>query len=179
MCSGASAVLIVGLAADPRLQTHLRALRDVVLPGLPRPAVFAVGDARDVASLCFVPRVGRAFRALGLVAGSHVPRPPCLPESVAYRSILAPRVRAREFAASGGKVWIKEGARLQWHKVREAWRLMEADEASSKELFELVVKLRFDAMPLEVAGGVGMDRVKYVQRIHRPHDITPPHDSTP
>ena len=38
---------------------------------------------------------------------------------------------------------------VQWHKLREAWRLMEAGEARDSAQFEVVAKLRFDCVPVQ------------------------------
>ena len=43
---------------------------------------------------------------------------------------------------------IHEGAKLQWHKLRHAWALMEAEEARRGSSFSMVMKLRFDATPM-------------------------------
>ena len=157
MCasSGSAAVLLVGLAGESHLQTHLQALRQAVLTGLHRPAVFAVGEGRDAPNLWPLPQLlSHSLRALGLVSATGVPRPAYLPVTVGYRSIPAPTDSSRAASSVGtlgrSKTWIKEGARLQWHKLFEAWQLMEADELASSAPYELVVKLRFDATPLEV-----------------------------
>ena len=146
MCSDDAAVLLVGLAGD-HLAAHLLSLRRAVLPGLTRPSVFAVGDQRDSRALAgqLPMALGTALRALALVSEhAGVPRPANLPADVAYE-LIAPAA-----AASGSQRGVREGARLQWHKFVSAWRLMEASEvANHRAPYGLVLKLRFDATPLD------------------------------
>ncbi|KAL3903457.1 MAG: hypothetical protein SGPRY_011668, partial [Prymnesium sp.] len=156
-----SALLLVGRAAPPTLVRHLAATR-ALLSTLRRSSLFAVADARDAASLSALPvELGGTLRSLGLVAAAHTPRPAYLPPRVRYISILEPADSSQPASSLGrqgqgrsvpSRMRVKEGARLQWHKLLQAWRLMEAHERSVNVSFELVVKLRFDATPLEACG---------------------------
>ncbi|KAL3893642.1 MAG: hypothetical protein SGPRY_014091, partial [Prymnesium sp.] len=131
-----SALLLVGRAAPPTLARHLAATR-ALLSTLRRSSLFAVADARDAASLSALPvELGGALRSLGLVAAAHTPRPAYLPPRVRYVSILEPADSLQPASSLGrqgqgpARMRVKEGARLQWHKLLQAWRLMEAHERS-------------------------------------------------
>ena len=132
------AVLMVGLVGAS-LDKHLLATRWSVLVQN-RSAVFAVGEAGEAASLATLPAaLGTFLHTLGLV-GTSV-RPHWLPARVSFAAIEPPRPMVMSVAGQGG--W------PQWHKVREAWQLMEAAEERSGAQFDVVVKLRFDCTPLE------------------------------
>ena len=109
-------------------------------------AVFAVGEAQEAAAFAALPGIlGRPFlRALGLVSQHAVQRPSFLPQDVDFAVIRPPPPPP----ASVRQALQGDGGRVQWHKLREAWRLMEAGEARDGARFELVAKLRFDCVPL-------------------------------
>jgi len=135
------AVLMVGLVGAS-LDEHLLATRRSVLVHN-RSAVFAVGEAGEASSLATLPTALGAFlHTLGLVGTSS--RPDWLPARVSFAAIEPPRERAILHTGVAG-----QGGWPQWHKVREAWRLMEAAEERSGVQFDVVVKLRFDCTPLE------------------------------
>lgn len=137
------AVLAVGLAG-PGLEQHMRTASQAMLRH--GAAVFAVGEAQEAAALAAFPAVlGPSLRALGLVSQHTVQRPTYLPQSVDFAAIKRPPpplVSVRP-ALQG------DGGRVQWHKLREAWRLMEAGEARDSAQFEVVAKLRFDCVPVQ------------------------------
>ena len=137
------AVLAVGLAG-PSLEQHMRAASQVLRHGA---AVFAVGEAQEAAALAVLPAVlGPSLRALGLVSQHAVQRPTYLPQTVDFATIKRPPPPS----ASVRQALQGDGGRVQWHKLREAWRLMEAGEARDSARFEVVAKLRFDCVPVEV-----------------------------
>ena len=137
------AVLAVGLAG-PNLEQHMRAASQVVLRR--GAAVFAVGEAQEVAALAALPAfLGPSLRALGLVSQHAVQRPTYLPQSADFAAIKRPPPPS----ASVRQALQGDGGRVQWHKLREAWRLMEAVEARDSARFEVVAKLRFDCVPVE------------------------------
>ena len=41
------------------------------------------------------------------------------------------------------RLQVRSGAKLQWHKLREAWRLMEAAEVRAGATYDLVLELRW------------------------------------
>lgn len=139
------AVLVVGLAG-PSLEQHMGAASQAVLWHGGAAAVFAVGEAQEAAAFAALPDIlGRPFlRALGLVSQHAVQRPSFLPQDVAFAVIRPPPPPP----ASVRQALQGDGGRVQWHKLREAWRLMEAGEARDGVRFELVAKLRFDCVPL-------------------------------
>ena len=138
------AVLAVGLAG-PSLEQHMRAASQVVLRH--GAAVFVVGEAQEAAALGALPAIlGPSLRALGLVSQHAVQRPSYLPQSVDFAAIQRPPPPS----ASVRQALQGDGGRVQWHKLREAWRLMEAGEARDSARFEVVAKLRFDCVPVEV-----------------------------
>ena len=137
------AVLAVGLAG-PSLEQHMRAASQVMLRH--GAAVFAVGEAQEAAALAVFPAVlGPSLRALGLVSQHAVQRPTYLPQTVDFATIKRPPPPS----ASVRQALQGDGGRVQWHKLREAWRLMEAGEARDSARFEVVAKLRFDCVPVE------------------------------
>lgn len=137
------AVLAVGLAG-PSLEQHMRAASQVMLRH--GAAVFAVGEAQEAAALAVFPAVlGLSLRALGLVSQHAVQRPTYLPQTVDFATIKRPPPPS----ASVRQALQGDGGRVQWHKLREAWRLMEAGEARDSARFEVVAKLRFDCVPVE------------------------------
>ena len=81
--------------------------------------------------------LGASLRALGLVARPRAPRPAELPDRVRFVALDPPRTDTSV-------------GRGQWHKFSAAWRLMEESEAAYSTPFELVVRLRLDATPLDV-----------------------------
>lgn len=137
-------MLLVGLVGEHARQ-HATAIQRSVLSGLERPGAFAVGDGRDLLVLgAFVRPLGRALRALSLVSAVNLQRPTYLPATAVFSRLppATPGVRAPSAR-------VREGARMQWHKLRQAWRLMEVAERTDGEAYALVVKLRFDATPLD------------------------------
>lgn len=137
------AVLMVGLAGAS-LDEHLLATRRSVLVHN-RSAVFAVSEAGEASSLARLPAtLGTFLHTLGLVGDERLPRPSWLPARVSFAAIEPPRQTVILHTGVAG-----QGGWPQWHKVREAWRLMEAAEERSGAQFDVVVKLRFDCTPLE------------------------------
>lgn len=137
------AVLMVGLVGESP-DEHLLATRQSVLVHN-RSAVFAVGEGGEISSLARLPTaLGMFLHALGLVHEHRLPRPDWLPARVSFAAIEPPRQTAILHTGIAG-----QGGWPQWHKVREAWRLMEAAEERSGAQFDVVVKLRFDCTPLE------------------------------
>ena len=137
------AVLAVGLAG-PGLEAHMRAASQAMLQH--GAAVFAVGEAQEAAAFAAFPAVlGPSLRALGLVSQHTVQRPTYLPQSVDFAAIKRPPPPL----ASVRPALQGDGGRVQWHKLREAWRLMEAGEARDSAQFEVVAKLRFDCVPVQ------------------------------
>ena len=130
------ALLLVGLPGA-QLDSHLQALTTAVLPFLgTNLATFVVSEPDD-ALFSLSKTLGASLRALGLVARPRAPRPTELPERVRFVALDPPRTDTSV-------------GRGQWHKFAAAWRLMEESEAAYSTPFELVVRLRLDATPLDV-----------------------------
>ena len=51
-------------------------------------------------------------------------------------------------AIAASSLKVRDGAKLQWHKLRHAWEQMVALEGEVNQRFDVVLKLRFDATPL-------------------------------
>ena len=123
--------------AAGELNSHLQALTTAVLPFLgPNLATFVVSEPDDGLFSLSKPLGGRCA-ALGLVAQPRAPRPEKLPDRVRFVALDPPRTDT-------------SGGRGRWHKFSAAWRLMEESEAAYSTPFELVVRLRLDATPLDV-----------------------------
>lgn len=165
-CGGAGrvAILLVGLAGDEPnlLGEHVEAIAVNVARPLAADTfvVFEIAGCAPVAvdaqsSPCVPERhvaaveatlrqhLGARLRAVGTV-GPDAPSTVRLADETIRAKLAPPAAEGRsfrQFDRRGG------GAIRQWHKLHEAWLLMEAAEGAQGMRYNTVIKLRFDLVP--------------------------------
>ena len=98
-CDARVAMLLVGLAGST-VHTHMLATQS--LQQQLSASVVAVGEASEATtSLSHLSMLGASLRAMGLVSETAVPRPPYLPQTTKFHSLIAP-TRAPPSSAGGG-----------------------------------------------------------------------------